>query len=78
MEWQPIETAPKDGEMVLVNDTTPGYTPWVAASYVYGDDWNGWVYDDSSTADANPLGPNPTHWLPVPPLTPNVEHEVRR
>ncbi|MFN8793855.1 MAG: hypothetical protein ACK50K_06045 [Betaproteobacteria bacterium] len=67
--WLPIATAPHDGTMVLVNDTTPGYTPWVAASYLDGEEWSGWVYDDATTADSNPLGPNPTHWLPVPPLS---------
>jgi hypothetical protein len=67
-EWQPIETAPKDGEMVLVNDTTDGYTPWVAASYRADEEWSGWVYDDKTTEDSNPLGPNPTHWLLIPEL----------
>lgn len=73
--WLPIATAPKNGDMVLVNDTTPGFTPWVAASWHDGDEWSGWVYDDGDTADNNPLGPNPTHWLPIPPLpeAPNVE-----
>lgn len=66
--WQPIGTAPRDGTMVLVNDTTPGFTPWVAASYLEGEEWSGWVYDDATAQDCNPLGPNPTHWLPVPPL----------
>jgi len=64
--WQPIETAPRDGSMVLVNDTTPGWTPWVAAHYLDGDEWQGWVYDDSVGADNNPLGPRPTHWMPLP------------
>lgn len=72
MEWQPIETAPKDGAMILVNDTTFGLTPWVAASYHASDYWSGWMYDDATTQDCNPLGPNPTHWLPVPPLPDNA------
>lgn len=73
MEWQPIDTAPKDGSMVLVNDTTPGWTPWAAAYWIDGDEWSGWVYDDENMLDSNPLGPRPTHWLYVPPLpTPNA------
>ena len=77
MEWQPIETAPKDGAMILVNDTTFGLTPWVAASYYAGDDWSGWMYDDATTQDCNPLGPNPTHWLPVPPLPANAMYPAK-
>jgi hypothetical protein len=65
-KWLPIETAPKDGTMVLVNDTTPWWTPWVAASYTEGDEWSGWVYDDATMRASNPLGPNPTHWMPLP------------
>lgn len=64
--WAPIEQAPHDGSMVLVNDTTPDWTPWVAASFHEGDEWSGWVYDDGALADANPLGPQPTHYLVVP------------
>ena len=66
--WLPIESAPKDGTMVLVNDTTPGYTPWVAANYLDGEEWQGWMYDDATTQDCNPLGPNPTHWIIIPEL----------
>lgn len=68
MKWQPIETAPRDGTVVLVNDTTPGFTPWVAARYFSCAEWLGWVYDDETLTDSNPIGPNPTHWLPVPML----------
>jgi hypothetical protein len=78
--WQPIETAPRDGTTVLVNDTTPGYTPWVAAMYIESKEWSGWAYDDEATADSNPLGPNPTHWIPLPAPTafaarPEVPHD---
>lgn len=76
--WLPIETAPKDGTMVLVNDTTPGWTPWVAASYHDGGERPRWVYDDATAADSNPLGPQPTHWLPVPPLPSNDQAHRRQ
>lgn len=68
MAWQPIETAPKDGSLILVNDTNDGYTPWVAASYVESEEWSGWYYDDIQLVQSNPLGPNPTHWIDVPPV----------
>ena len=67
MHWQPIEDAPRDGTLLLVNDTTEGMAPWVAAKYQQGDAWSGWVYDDDILLDCNPCGPNPTHFLPLPP-----------
>lgn len=64
-EWQPIETAPRDGTLILVNDTTPGGTPWVAAVWLDAGEWRGWSYDSELDRDANPLGPRPTHWMPI-------------
>lgn len=75
MWWQPIETAPKDGTIVLVNDTTESCTPWVAASYLNGDEWDGWVYDDAISQDANPLGPQPTHWIQLPEIPQSGEQK---
>jgi len=66
MNWEPIETAPID-RIILVNDTT-SETPWAAARWVSSDVWSGWIYDDDEMADSNPLGPEPTHWLDVPPV----------
>lgn len=66
--WQPIETAPKDGCVILVNDTTPGWAPWTAAKWLESQEWSGWVYDDDAATDNNPMGPRPTYWLRVPPL----------
>lgn len=68
LQWQPIETAPRDGRIVLVNDTNEGLSPWAFASYLDSDDWAGWIYDDPTAQDSNPLGPQPTHWIPLPPL----------
>jgi hypothetical protein len=67
-EWQPIETAPKDGTVVLVND----YEAQEGAAYVMaywqsGSDWSGWAYEDEMLNDAQPLGPSPTHWFLIPP-----------
>ena len=64
-EWQPIETAPKDGTTILVNDTT-GTCPWAAARYSAFHEWSGWAYDDDILQDACPNGPQPTHWFDVP------------
>lgn len=68
--WQPIETAPRDGEIILVNDTT-GLTRWCAAKYLEGEEWQGWMYDDEISNDSNPCGPQPTHWIRLP-EPPNV------
>ena len=64
--WRPIADAPKD-RTLLVNDTTYGASPWVAAYYIDSPDWSGWAYDDAQLSDANPLGPQPTHFYDVPP-----------
>jgi hypothetical protein len=62
MNWQPIETAPKDGTFIL------GYyadRPWLwdivqwDAGYLGGAWWGGGHENDG------PLFP-PTHWMPLP------------
>lgn len=66
-EWQPIETAPKDGTEVLLFFVSD--VPWQASSKgicigFWGDDGsNAWYAFES---DSNALG-NPTHWMPLPP-----------
>lgn len=66
MNWQPIETAPKNGTRVLL----------------YRDDWQESVcvgYWDSTWADWSIVGggtpcPGATHWADIPPL-PNSVHD---
>jgi hypothetical protein len=69
MEWQPIETAPKDGRDVLIfcptNDRKPVCEAWWARDYEEGPGY--WM---------TPIGPNgrgytilpstATHWMPLP------------
>ena len=69
MEWQPIETAPKDGTEILLTDgafthcgrwydkNNPKY-PWKFLDFTYRwkDELNGW--------QDNKYGP--THWMPLP------------
>lgn len=62
--WQPIETAPKDGGKIWVNDTS-GLTSFCVAYWLSGYEWSGWVYEEDLWMDSNPLGPNPTHWRPL-------------
>lgn len=68
MEWQPIETAPKDGTEVLLFTAIPptgllAYPePQIVSGYfdVVDDEWCATV--------ANVFGPfvEPTHWMPLP------------
>ena len=53
MEWQPIETAPKDGSDILVWDGDS-----VSLANWFGGEW--WVLGEF-TLD------NVTHWMPLPP-----------
>lgn len=66
LRWLPIDTASKDGRVILVNDTNENAAPWAAAKWLPGDQWSGWVYDDELMNDCQPGGPNPTLWLDVP------------
>ena len=56
-EWQPIETAPKDGTPILAyNETGVMYTVW----------YEGGMWCFSSTKTIGRLGFNPTRWMPLP------------
>lgn len=76
-EWQPIETAPKDGSQVLVWDQTEGVCTARFQSHV--EEWRAswgseeWIQDGSVYDDAL-VARKPTHWmpLPAPPKSPNA------
>jgi hypothetical protein len=53
-DWQPIETAPKDGTAVLVGRA--GRYPRVTPS-IWSEEMCKWLN----------MGDQPTHWLPLPP-----------
>jgi hypothetical protein len=54
-DWQPIETAPKDGTDILVYDNGVMFvTSWVDV-----DGWQGWW-------ETGRVEPPPTHWMPLP------------
>jgi len=55
--WQPIETAPKDGEDILATDGTA-----MLVTYWYGAS-TGWLY---RYTDHGVDGWSPTHWMPLP------------
>lgn len=62
-DWQPIETAPKDGQSILI--ATPSGTVISAVWYA-----GGWDVDHTGS------GENwATHWMPLPPA-PIVEERI--
>jgi len=62
MEWQPIETAPRDGTRVLLSK--------VGSTEVVSGYWNGIRYEDIPVDEwlTAPGGwrRQPTHWMPLP------------
>jgi len=63
-EWQPIDTAPKDGTHFLVWE--PDAAPNIAvAYYVSLEGMTFFAYADDVLSDAMPDGPEATHWQPL-------------
>ena len=56
MEWQPIETAPKDGTRIILFGDKYWPNPITSAKW-HGTMWIGGPYDNASVN-------NPTHWMP--------------
>lgn len=70
-EWQPIETAPRDGTIIYACDAVRGYDSKVAFLKTSGE----WVCIDFNQSTMN-IGFYPTHWyplinLPAPPVEPD-------
>lgn len=71
MDWQPIETAPRDGTRVLLYCAGGDIA---AAEYVVASDgFAGWEVSHTETS-AIYLAVRATHWMPLPPPpTPSAE-----
>lgn len=78
-QWQPIETAPKDGRTLLLgyfNSAGKWRTlrgQWMSQNYIdeYWEDSEGvdpWWFETSVEADEVPncWATEPTHWMPLP------------
>lgn len=61
-EWQPIETAPKDGTEIIIFGSRVYFHP-VMARYE-NDGW--WVPDAPLECPWTELASEPTHWQPLP------------
>ena len=68
-EWQPIETAPKDGETVILGApdfVTTGF--YHDGSACYGHRGGAGFFDESDRFDLlTARNVHPTHWMPLPP-----------
>lgn len=67
-KWQPIETAPKDGKVVLLWLRSPWSEPRIAWWY---ESWRNWqpqgAYPHPTEDDMSGIGSQvPTHWMPLP------------
>ena len=59
-EWQPIETAPKDGQAILVTDGRGCYC------VEWDEEFDWWTVDDNKLGPFRLRGSAPTHWMPLP------------
>jgi hypothetical protein len=59
-DWQPIESAPKDGTEVLVHDEGAVVIAW-------------WSEEHAAWMEHGPMKPPPQHWMPLP-TPPKGEH----
>jgi hypothetical protein len=62
LEWQPIETAPKGGTLILVGSARDGYTTEAQFDTEREEWWE--VNTHWTDATGDPL--YPTHWMPLP------------
>lgn len=60
MEWQPIETAPKDGTPILCFTPDEQFSPITGIDVLWFENGD-WLYNANIVLDP------PTHWMPLPP-----------
>lgn len=65
-DWQPIETAPRDGTEIIT--VVKGFVPTIG--WYDGNEWlnHALLYDAVSSflVDCDDIRYNPTHWMPLP------------
>lgn len=62
-DWQPIETAPKDGRNVILAMLNE---EWVCEGYYEEDEDRGWFMANTHWTDAADGQVYPSHWRPLP------------
>lgn len=69
-DWQPIETAPKDGTVVLVvGDRGHSCAQWRREGWDTGSGWHATVEGQECLDGDDRYGLkrlSPTHWMPIP------------
>lgn len=58
--WRPIETAPRDGQAILVTDG------WDCYCVEWDEEFDWWTVDDNKLGPFRLRGSAPTHWIPLP------------
>ena len=61
-KWMDIETAPKDGQAILVTDGMDCYC------VEWDEEFDWWTVDDNKLGPFRLRGSAPTHWMPLPPV----------
>jgi hypothetical protein len=56
-EWQPIETAPKDGSSYLIADAVRGFVALHIRGVIHNNPGTSWDWQ---------YGEEATHWMPLP------------
>lgn len=64
-DWQPIETAPKDGTAVLGWVPRLGYVARQDCIPMHWSGWGGGVWENSTSG--HKIGVEPEFWMPLPP-----------
>jgi hypothetical protein len=69
-DWQPIETAPRDGRYIWVYRPEGKIDPWITPPRVGTDRWTGrWLWIPAGWENSAPII-QPTHWMPLEALCP--------
>ena len=61
MDWQPIDTAPRDGRGILTCRRDASYNTSIRVCW-----WNEDMYEGDCWMDDADSEPDPTHWMPIP------------
>lgn len=78
MEWQPIETAPKDKFLLLLGPSGYTTTPFVCTTGRMCTNYHVGRWIDHANDDLTDWGFEPTHWMPLPAPPSNLNSGVRR